>query len=420
MGPTPTPTPPQTPKPKPNPNSKCVVPMVNEDPLDMKSECVKPSEAKPNPKSKCTPPMVNIDPIDMTSKCVSISEVTPPNTPKPNPNSKCVVPMVNVDPLDMTSACVPPSEAKPNPNSECTPPMVNEDPLDMTSKCVSIVKVIYIIIPRKTSKLIPKCVPPMVKVDPLDPTSKCVLPINPDDYKCGDSKVTYKPFFRDVNSTIIDIEKRLCSKESMMKDKIEVRGFIKSPKLAFSKKVLSSIEITFMNKNTLEIYKPTIIKQTYIVQLTKGKYKIIVNSPYFAKVIYEKNIQKSSCETNLDNIITLLVHTKSGVEITMTPLIPISIGDKVQLCNSTQFNSTITDFKKKIFNNLRGEVIKGINDERGKLKLSTNDMKDDVVIYISNIAELLKDGHRKLHILTDDGSHHIIDVPLIKDSKKNS
>merc|ERR1711957_109081 len=216
----------------------------------------------------------------------------------------------------------------------------------------------------------------------------------------------------------IDIEKRICSKESMMKDKIEVRGFIKSPKFSFSKKILSSIEITFMNKKTLEIYKPTVINKTYIVQLTKGKYKIIVNSPYFTKVIYEKNIQKSSCETNLDNIITLLVHTKSGVEITMTPLIPISIGDKVQLCNSTQFNSTITDFKKKIFNNLRGEVIKGINDERGKLKLSTNDMKDDVVIYISNIADLLKDGHRKLHILTDDGNHHIVDVPTSKEYNK--
>merc|ERR1712160_110230 len=99
------------------------------------------------------------------SKCLPISTVTPPNTPKPNPNSKCVVPMVNVDPLDMTSACVPPSEAKSNPKSKCTKDMVNEDPLDMTSKCLPIVKVIYIITPRKT---------PSQKPSKPDPKSKCV------------------------------------------------------------------------------------------------------------------------------------------------------------------------------------------------------------------------------------------------------
>merc|ERR1712195_323994 len=100
---------------------------------DMKSKCVKPSEAKPNPKSKCTKNMVNIDPLEMNSKCVPISAITPKNTPKPNPNSKCYPPMVNEDPLDMESKCVPPTEAKPNPNSKCTKDMVNEDSSDITS-----------------------------------------------------------------------------------------------------------------------------------------------------------------------------------------------------------------------------------------------------------------------------------------------
>merc|ERR1712166_965787 len=100
-----------------------------------------------------------------------------------------------------------------------------------------------------------------------------------------------------------------------------------------------------------------------------------------------------------------------GVEITMTPVVPIAIGDKVQLCN-------ITDSQKKKFINLRGEIMKGINEERGKLKLSTTGMKDDVVIYLSGIADLLKDGHTKLHILTDDGNQHVIDLPGNTDSKK--
>merc|ERR1711957_233526 len=100
--------PPNTPK--PNPNSKCTPPMVNEDPTDMKSKCVKLSEAIHNPNSKCNVLMVNIDPLDMTSKCVPISAVTPPNTPKPNPNSKCAPPMVNEDSLDMTSKCLTPTK----------------------------------------------------------------------------------------------------------------------------------------------------------------------------------------------------------------------------------------------------------------------------------------------------------------------
>jgi len=44
-------------------------------------------------------------------------------------------------------------------------------------------------------------------------------------------------------------------------------------------------------------------------------------------------------------------------------------------------------------------------------------LKDDVVIYLSGIKDLLKDGHTKLHILTDDGNHHCIDIPNSKDCK---
>merc|ERR1712032_423202 len=133
------------------------------------------------------------------------------------------------------------------------------------------------------------------------------------------------------------------------------------------------------NKKTLEVFKPLVINQTYILQLAKGKYKIVVNSPYFAKFTYEKNLEKSSCENNIENIITLLEKSKSGVEITITPVIPIAVGDKVQICNNTQFNPNIT---------------------------------------LSGIKDLLKDGHSKLHILTDDGNHHVIDVPDNKDNIK--
>merc|ERR1712222_38952 len=342
----------------------------------------------------CKPPMVKEDPKDPQSKCVKPGEPTPP-TPV-----ICKPPMVKEDPKDPQSPCVPP---EPTPINPCVPPMVREDPKDPNSKCVK---------PPSTPE---NCVPPMVKQNPNDPFSPCHVP---NEYKCGDTEIIYRPFIREVNSTIVHIDNHLCSKESMMNDKIEIRGYLKSPKLEFSKKVLSSIEISFMNKKTLEVFKPLVINQTYIVQLAKGKYKIVVNSPYFAKFTYEKNLEKSSCENNIENIITLLEKSKSGVEITMTPVIPIAVGDKVQICNNTQFNPNITLSQKKKFINLRGELIKDLNDEKGKLKLSTNDMKDDVVIYLSGIKDLLKDGHSKLHILTDDGNHHVIDVPDNKDNIK--
>merc|ERR1712151_201171 len=143
-----------------------------------------------------------------------------------------------------------------------------------------------------------------------------------------------------------------------------------------------------------------------------------INGPLFAKFNYEKNLEKNSCQANAENTITLLPPSKSGVEVTLTPVVPVAIGENVKFCNTTEFDSKITGSQKRKIINLRGEIIKDVNENKSKLKLDTNDMKDDVVIYLSGIKNLLKDGHTKLHILTDDGNHHVIDVPDNKDNIK--
>jgi len=449
---------------KPVVNPTCVAPMVKEDPNDPTSNCVEPTPVNPiicgpgmfkidpkDPRSECVepvpnpcvPPRVLENPANKNSRCELIDELTEPN-PNPNPNV-CYPPMVKEDPLDPKSKCVLPGPINPTPVTppkKCTPPMTNLDPNDPFSKCVNPIPV------NPT-----KCTPPMVITELKDGSSKCVNPTNkpitptpvpclspmirkvsgdensacikpnpidpidPVDpinpvvpYECGDIKINFRPFFREVNTTI-NVTENLCATNNTMSDKIEVRGFIKSGNSTLSEEILSGIEIKFLNLKTLNVFIPELHDNKYIIQLPRGRYKIMVSAPKFANFNYEANLQSSSCENNVENNITLLTPSKSGVEISLTAVIPVSIGDKVKICNSTDYNPGVMTPQKKRFINLRGEIINSMEANNHKLKLDTNNMNDDVVIYLHGIKDLLKNGHTKLHILTDDGNQHCIDIP---------
>merc|ERR1712032_241030 len=372
-------------------SEECEPPQIKEDPEDPSSACIDPPHPYP---VECVPPMVHEDPDDEYSPCVN-----PP--PKP---VICIPPMVKEDPDDPFSDCIKP--LKPIP-VDCVPPMVHEDPKNPSSPCV-----------EKPTPVPPKpiiCIPPMVHKDLNNVFSPCV---NDEKYKCGDAEIEYRPFLREVNNTIIEIEKRYCAKKELMNDKVEIRGYIRSPQVKLTEDILSSLKINFLNLKTLEIYRPIIVNETYVIQVPEGKYKVMINGPLFAKFNYEMNLEKNSCEVKAENTITLLPPSKSGVEVTLTPVVPVAIGENVKFCNTTEFDSKITSLQKRKIMNLRGEIIRDMNEDESKLKLDTNDMKDDVVIYLSGIKDLLKDGHTKLHILTDDGNHHCIDIPNSKDCKE--
>jgi len=341
--------------------------------------------------------------------------------------SVCIPPMVKKDPSDPNSPCVPPKTPTP---SVCIPPMVKKDPSDPNSPCVEKEEndlPIEPIIPF----IISECTPPMIREDPSDPNSPCVKPnpidpVHPIDLKipsvsnsCGDIKLNFRPFFKIVNSTIINVSDKLCAKNNSISDKIEIRGFINSSTPSLLNELLSVIEIKFLNLKTLNIFIPEIYQDKYIIQIPKGRYKIMVSAPKFANFKYETNLLSSSCEERAENTITLLPPSKSGVEITLTPVVPVvTVGDKVKICNSSDFNPGYMSPQKKKFINLRGEIINSMQANNNKLKLDTNNMNDDVVIYLHGIKDLLENGHTKLHILTDDGNQHSIDIPGNKDCNK--
>jgi hypothetical protein len=302
----------------------------------------------------------------------------------------------------------------------CTPPMVRQDPNDPNSPCVKpedpspIDPIIPIIMPEE-------CNPPMVRQDPNDPNSPCIFLPLPNPEKCSNPEIEYRPSIHYVNSTIFDIDKKLCShKELILGSKIEIRGFIKNNTNNLSNSEMSRMDIKFFNLETLGIYKPTLIDNIYVIQITKGKYRIQINAPNYSRFKYEVNLDSSSCEDRIENTIVLLPPTPSGVEITLNPVIPVPIGDNVKICNTTDYFSNESDkIKHTKLINLRGELIREVNKINDKLKLDTNNMNDDVIIYISGIHDLLKNGHTKLHILTDDGNQHCIDIPSNMDSKNN-
>jgi hypothetical protein len=181
---------------------------------------------------------------------------------------------------------------------------------------------------------------------------------------------------------------------------------------------IENINIKFLNLKTLTIYIPTIFENKYIIQVPKGNYKVMVSLPKYANYNHELNLQKSSCEGQVENTITLLPPSKTGVEIILSPVVPIVIGDNVKICNSTDFDPDVMTPQKKRFINLRGEIINSMEENKNRLKLDTNNLNDDVVIYLHGIKDLLKNGHTKLHILTDDGNQHSIDIPESQESKE--
>ena len=145
----------------------------------------------------------------------------------------------------------------------------------------------------------------------------------------------------------------------------------------------------------------------------------MVSAPKFANFNYHANLQSSSCEDKAENDITLLTPSKSGVEISLTAVVPVQVGDNIKICNSTDFSPGVMTPQKKRFINLRGEIINSMEANNHKLKLDTNNLNDDVVIYLHGIKDLLKNGHTKLHILTDDGNQHCIDIPQGETCNKN-